>query len=407
MQPLARKTHPIVFLFLIAPYGVMAGYLSVTVAYLLTRAGVGIAEVATLIALSYLPHTWKFLWAPIADTTLNRKTWYLLAALASALGIYLTGALPATQASMPLLTVIVLVSNLASTFLGMAVESLMAHATPDEEKGRAGGWFQAGNLGGGGIGGGLGLWLAERSPAAWMPGAMLAALCLLCCIALFFVAEPKAVRQAQNLWRNLAEVARDLWSVARSRMGYLGLLICFLPIGSGAASNLWSSLAGDWHTSADTVAGVNGVMNGLVSAVGCVIGGYLCDRMDRKHAYALFGVLLALCACGMAFAPRTPAMYVVFVLLYAFVTGLCFASFSAVVLEAIGRGAAATKYSLFGSLSNMPIAYMTAFNGWAYARWGTSTMLYLEAAIGVAGVLLFAGVAMLSHRMQAQTTGIA
>ena len=61
-------------------------------------------------------------------------------------------------------------------------------------------------------------------------------------------------------------------------------------------------------------------------------------------------------------------MYILFVLIYAFITGLAYASFSAVVLEAIGGGAAATKYSMFASLSNAPIAYMTLVIGWAHTQ---------------------------------------
>jgi len=61
---------------LIVPFGAMSGYITVAVAYLLTRAGVSVGETAALVALSYVPHTWKFLWAPIADTTLSRKGWY-------------------------------------------------------------------------------------------------------------------------------------------------------------------------------------------------------------------------------------------------------------------------------------------------------------------------------------------
>ncbi|HTM74978.1 MAG TPA: hypothetical protein VL198_17260, partial [Pseudolabrys sp.] len=74
-----RRTHPSVFLVLIVPFGAMGGYLSVAIGYQLTQAGVSVEEVAALIAASYIPQTWKFLWAPVADTTLSRKTWYLLA----------------------------------------------------------------------------------------------------------------------------------------------------------------------------------------------------------------------------------------------------------------------------------------------------------------------------------------
>src|SRR5205807_560018 len=125
-------------------------------------------------------------------------------------------------------------------------------------------------------------------------GAVLAVASFSCCAAIALVAEPRRAPREEKYYRTLATVIKDLWHVARSRHGFLGLLICFLPIGTGAASNLWSALAGDWHASAETVALVTGVLSGIVMAAGCFAGGYVCDRMDRKAAYALFGVMMAL-----------------------------------------------------------------------------------------------------------------
>jgi MFS family permease len=385
-----RAPRPIVFLFLVVPFGVMSGYLTVAIAYELTQAGVGVDEVAALVAFSFLPHTWKFLWSPIADTTLSRKSWYVWSSLVSAVGIFLTGAVPANAQSLPTLYVVVLVSNVAVTFLSMAVEGLMAYNAGRDVQGRVGGWFQAGNLGGTGIGGGLGLWLAQNLSAPWMAGAILAVLCAMCTVALAWVAEPPPIARGHHYGKTLVEVFRDLWHVVRARAGFLALLICFLPIGSGAASNLWSAVADDWHASANTVALVTGVLSGVVSAFGCLAGGYVSDRMDRKGSYALYGFLLALCAAAMAVAARTESMYVVFTLIYAFVQGLCYAAFTAVVLEAIGTGAAATKYSVYASLSNMPIAYMTVVDGWAHERWGANGLLYADAVIGVVAIGVFA-----------------
>jgi MFS family permease len=164
---------------MIVPFGAMGGYLSVAIGYQLTQAGVSVEQVAELIAVGYIPQTWKFLWAPVADITLSRKTWYLLAAIVSALGIFVTGAVPADAQSLPVLYAAVFVSNVASTFLAMATESLMVYNTPPELQGRAGGWFQAGNLGGNGLGGGAGLWLAQTLPQPWMAAAVLAAASLL------------------------------------------------------------------------------------------------------------------------------------------------------------------------------------------------------------------------------------
>ena len=383
-----RHTHPSAFMFLITPFGVLSGYLTVTIAFLLARNKVGVEAIAALIAVAYAPNVWKFLWAPVADTTLTAKKWYMISSVLTALGIFASGVLPMTAASLPALTSITLVANVACTFLGMSTQSLMAYGVPDHEKGRAGGWFQAGNLGGGGIGGGLGLLLAERLPAPWMPAAILAVLCLACAIPLAFVYEPKHER-AHGVVQGVKFVGRDIWNLARARMGFVALFLCFLPIGSGAASNLWSAVAADWKASADAVAMVTGVVGGLVMAVGSVAGGWVCDRMNRKAAYALYGILQALAAVGMALMPRTESMYILWTTVYAFVTGLTYAGFTAFVLEAMGHGAAATKFSLFASLSNFPIMYMTTIDGRAHTRWGAGGMLYTEAAVGLAGLVLF------------------
>ena len=190
--------------------------------------------------------------------------------------------------------------------------------------------------------------------------------------------------------------------MARSRPGVLALLIVFLPIGTGAASNLWAAVADDWHASANTVALVTGVVGGVVAMAGCLIGGYLSDRMNRKSAYLLYGALQAGCAVAMALSPRTETMYIAFTMAYALITGLTYAGFSAVVLEAIGLGAAATKYNVFASLSNMPIAYMTVIEGWAQARWNVGGMLLAEASLALGGMLVFiAAAAALARRRSA------
>ena len=388
-------------MFLIVPFGAMSGYLTVAIAYLLTKAGVGVEDVAGLVAASYVPHTWKFLWAPIVDTTLSRKRWYLMAAIVSAAGILLMGAIPATSAMLSVLYAVVLVSNVASSFLGMSTESLMVYNTKGEAHGRAGGWFQAGNLGGVGLGGGAGLWLTQAMPEPWMAGAVLAIACGLCASVLVFLPEPPRMSRAASYGRTLLAVLKDLWDVARARVGILALLICFLPIGTGAAANLWSAVSGEWHASAETVALVTGMMSGIVSAAGCLAGGYMSDRIDRKTSYALYGLAMAVCTVAMAIAPRTESMYATFTLLYAFIQGLTYAGFTAVVLETIGHGAAATKYNVFASLSNMPIAYMTVVDGWASAKWGVGGFLLTEAAIGVAGIAVFIAVAMALPRRAA------
>ena len=80
-----KVVHPSVFMFLFLPFGVMSGYISVTIGFILTRAGIPLEQVAPLIAMTLLPNIVKFLWAPLVDTTLSLKKWYIISNIITAL----------------------------------------------------------------------------------------------------------------------------------------------------------------------------------------------------------------------------------------------------------------------------------------------------------------------------------
>ncbi len=396
-----RASHPAVYFVLFAPFSALSGYLAIAAAYALAQAKVPAEAIAGLLAVTFMPHAVKFLWAPIVDLTLTRKTWYLIGCVGSAAGIFITGMTPYRLESIPFLTAVAVAAGIAASLLGMSVESLMAHATPAEEKGRAAGWMQAGNMAGASLGGGLALWMMEDlHVSAMLTNCLMAVLTLACAAALPLVREPapESGNEGFSLKASARAAGKDLWEVASSRLGLLAILVCFLPIGSGGAGNLWSVVAADWHARPATVALVTGVLSGIVSAGGSLLGGFICDRMDRKWAYCLFGGLQALCALAMAAAPHSESSFVIFTTLYALTTGLCYTGYAAVVLEAIGKGAAATKYSLLASLANMPLSWMTLVAGYSQTHWGNNGMLQSEAAIGAAALAVFALAAKVAQR---------
>jgi PAT family beta-lactamase induction signal transducer AmpG len=409
----ARPPHPFLFLVLFIPFGAVPGFLTVALAYELKKKGIDTGDIAIVVGLSYICLLLKWLWAPLVDTLLTRKIWYVGSTLLCGLGFWLAGrAAMGQHPSLVLVSAWLTLSNFTATLLAMAVESLMAATIPDGKRGSAGGWSMAGNLGGQGLGGGLALWLVEsRGFTEAQSGAALGLVCALCCLALRWVDDTKPLLKVEGhveaaghlgVAANLKAIGSDLWELLRSRIGILALMICLLPIGSGAAQNLWSPIAGEWHASADVVAFVTGAMSGLISAAGCLAGGWLCDRIDRKLAYCLFGFSLAVVAAGMALCPRTSNQYVFWTSAYAFVVGLCYAAYCAVVLEAIGKTAAATKFSFLSAVSNSPIMLMTFVDGAANTRWGTNGMLYADALCGVAGIVVFALVAGGTRRRQAE-----
>jgi PAT family beta-lactamase induction signal transducer AmpG len=393
------RLRPVLYIMLFMPMGITNGYTVVALAYLLSKAGVSVGLIAVFAGLSLFPQTWRAVWSPVVDTTLSIRGWYLISASVTGLLMAVTGFVPVTRGNFGWFELLAAGFSLAATVTTITASSLLAHGTSDDEKGRAGGWSQAGNLGGSGLGGGLGLWLTQHAPV-WISGAALGLFCVATSIALLFLAEPSAEHRSQRLLASLANVGRECWALLTTQRGALAFFLMLLPIGQGAAQNLWSAVANDWHASADAVALANGVLSGVVSIVGCLVGGWICDLMDRKTAYCLFGLVLAAASVAMALAPRTEAMFVGFVLLYAFLTGFCYAGFAAVVFETIGKGAAGTKSNLLSGIANVPLIYLGIFDGMGHDRWGASGLLYTDAAVGVAGVALFIGVAIAVHVMR-------
>ena len=364
-------------------------------AFLANKRGLTVQQGAELIAIAMLPHVWKFFWAPVADTTLSRRRWYLISSLCCATGTFATATIPLGPPTLRLIEVLALATSVATTFLGFSVEAMMAHLTPRVDRGRVSGWFQAGNLGGSGIGGGLGLWLLTKFPAGWEAGLFLAIAMMGYAAVLPLLPDVPAEARNTSIARAIRRVGSELWAVIRSRDGVLAAVLCFVPVGTGAASRVMaqSEVAAHWGAGSGEVELVQGFLGGIVSMFGCIAGGYGCARLGARTSYAVFGGIMAAVAAAMAFLPATPLVYFAGNLAYSFVTGLCYAAFTGFVLDAIGAGVAATKYNGFASLSNTPIWYMGLFLAAVQTSLGSRDMLLGESACGVLGILVFALVA--------------
>jgi predicted MFS family arabinose efflux permease len=115
--------------------------------------------------------------------------------------------------------------------------------------------------------------------------------------------------------------------------------------------------------------------------LGCVLGGIVADRWGNWVAYLGSGMFCAVVTLVMSVFPMQPYVYISGVLLYSFGLGLMNAAFSSVILYAIGKTNASTKYALLSSLGNLPVVYMTTFDGWAHDKFNSKFMLVAEALL--------------------------
>ncbi|HEU4384478.1 MAG TPA: MFS transporter [Anaeromyxobacteraceae bacterium] len=397
-----RPSPPAIFGLTIQPFAAAVGYLTIAAPFWLKDQGVSLAAIGAVQAGAMTPHALKFLWAPLIDVGARRKAWFAWMTAATAALLVALSILPAPARHLGLFAALATLAQVAGTTAAAAADGLMAATIRLEDQGKAGGWRMAGNVGGTGILGAMALWLSARSsPRA--AGLALAGLVLLCGLGALAIQEPRlrdeVVERAGSLWRalwlRLAAVGRDTWTTLASREGWTGLVICAVPVGLGALTNLFSAMAVDYGASVDLVAAVNGLGGGLVGALGSLAGGVLADRMNRRLAYALAGGLTALVAAAMLAAPMSPATFAWGALAYSFMNGAAFAALAALILEMVGdSAAAATKYSLFTAVASMTSSYTTALDGLAseIRGWGSRGALAADVVLTACGIAVLLAV---------------
>ncbi|MBV8062724.1 MAG: MFS transporter [Nevskia sp.] len=372
-------------------FGVAGGYTSVAMPLILRQAGVPMSTIGGVSAAVLVPLSWQFLWAPVLDVGLRRRSWLLLAAALGALLLAASLLLSLPGQLWPFEVCCVLGQGLTG-LVSACNGALVATRVPPSQHGRASGWLNAANLGGSAVGGGLVIQLADRlTPQAAAIG--LGLLTFLPALAVLLVDEPlRAQRTPRQVFSTMW---RDVRHTATSRRGWTGILFCLAPVSTPALLDLFSAVGGDYGASSDTVGFTMGYGSGLLTALGALLGGRFLDRLDKRRAYLLSGLLIALVDAVMACAPRSEVTYIAGTLVYSLVAGLCFAAFTAVVLEIIGEvdRSAATQYTLFDAAGNLATSYLAWMDGHGYDLFkarglpGSGGLLLTDAGMNVAGVI--------------------
>lgn len=382
---MTRHHSPALFSVLVLPYAFTTSVTVVLMPYLLRKYGFSVDQIANIVVIASLPSIWSFLWSPLADVGLRRRSWLMLSALGAGLACCM--AIFGVHGSQWLVTALLFLMNAFAGLLSSSCGALLT-SMPAELRGRASGWYQAGNTGGTAIGGGLFIWLADRAPLS-MLGIVIPAMMLVPMLAALWIEETAPM--ARKLGPRVADLFLDMKDLFRSRRTWIGLMFLLSPVGSAAVVNLISGMGPDYQASGDIVLWVTGIGGGLLSALGCFLGGFAADKIGRMFSYAMTGGLAAIFGLYLGFAPPTPFTYAVGYSGYAVAAGFGYAVFTAMVLDILGsrKHAAASGYAILNSAGNFPIEYMTWFIGLAYARWGLKGLMTVDAvANGGFGIAL-------------------
>jgi PAT family beta-lactamase induction signal transducer AmpG len=138
------------------------------------------------------------------------------------------------------------------------------------------------------------------------------------------------------------------------------------------------------------------VYSTVLSAIGCIVGGWLGDRLGLRKMIAFFYGLTALPVLYLALTLSrnagidglaTSDFYAAY-LAAATCMGLHYGISAAVFMGLTNPAVAATQFTAFMSLKNLTIAYTNGWQGVVADASGYSTVLYIDAVLVLAPLLV-------------------
>ena len=395
-QP-APVVHEWSWLFglMIAPTGALANGLvqGGALAYLLSTQGIMSGGQSHLIALLGIPTWLYFVWSPITDFFVKRRTWLLIGGLGA-------GGLIVVAFHQPHLTsrssvVLMLVSTCLVQLVVSSCGGIMAGLGSDMERKRASSFYQAGCMGFGALAAWVLVYMSSRvqqGTLGWIAGAIIG-LPTLSALA----APARQELSKGNLGESLRSVGVEFRRTFSTWRAVPYVVYVLLPAGTGAAIGLLPGVAAQYQVSGDSVAWMNGLAGGLLLAAGALsfaAVSWLLRRMRLRVSAIVLATFISL-VNAMTIAilwlghldPRT---YFIGVTLYLFTSGMSYASSTAVVLEFMGDAgtSGSTRYSLINSLGNVPVQYMILVDGWGGDHFGVRGLAGMECVVGIAATVV-------------------
>jgi MFS transporter, PAT family, beta-lactamase induction signal transducer AmpG len=381
------RDRPWLFAFLITPEAVISlGLLSGALTYLLRDQGVSPGRAASIAALLALPHAIFFLWGPLTDFWMRRRTWLLLAALAAAIAMVVAFHQP--QLASPLAVSLLFLSACFGVFVTAACGGILGTLHSELSRRRASSFYQTGSLAFGAIAVYVLVTYSGRlslSSLGWIVAAMIVVPSLFALLApeQSMIREHGAHQTAVRIWHEFKSTFLR-WEA----IPYTLLVGC--PCCSGAMIGQLPQLARDYHVTGHQVAWINGVAGALLASAGALAASLIPIRVRAPIAFLLAGLANAATLAIFALGPLHPAVYFTGTVLFLFTIGAGYALFTGVALEFLGGSgkSGSSRYAIINSIGNLPVAYMTYLDGRGYALWGPRAMPGVDAIITAAGCLI-------------------
>jgi len=374
-----RWPLPWVFVLMPLPYGIFLGYLQTPLPYLLRQMGFTVDRIGSIEAFVLLPMALYFLWSPVVDFWIRRRTWMVLFAAIS--GAMLFGAVLLLPRHTELATTLLFAGFSVNLLTTAASGGILASTQNEHGKAQGAAWAQGGMLAASALGGAVLLYFSKRLPLP-IAGTIAALMVALPAGIALTIGEPAPETSAKEFLKTCGTMGREIKETLFSWKSLPGILLLMSPVGSGSAQSLFAAMARDYGVGEHGVMLLNGVLGGVLTMLGAFAAVVVPAHWDRRLAYGAAGLACSLSGGYLALAPMRPFEYFLGVGFYMLTTGMCYAFFLGVVMVTMGEAgrSASSRYTILVSLGNLPVVYMTKVEGWGFSLFGPRGVPAFDAA---------------------------
>ena len=410
------------FFFLYLTEGIPLGFAATAAATVLRREGVGPADIGAFVGSLYLP--WAFKWAvgPFVDIFYSdklgrRRTWIL-----AAQGMMTVTLLMTTGASLPselkLFTLLIIIHNIFGATQDVAIDALAVGSLSTKERGLANGVMFAAAYLGQAVGGSAVLYMLDAGMSFTMATVIVAA--TIFAVTLFVVIpmrEPKDPHAPSREGQGLASVIRELQTFAAEtwrgfashRGSTLAVIFALLPPGAMSLGlALQSNVSVELGLTDSDIATLT-LWSTVLSAAGCLAGGYLSDIIGRRRALAIYIPLMSIPVLYLAWLMQNAGWIMpvdttladrplaesglitgfwIATLSYSVFNGLMYGTRTALFMDVTNPAVAATQFTAYMALLNLTINYSANWQGQWIETFGYPSTLLVDAVFGLVCLLI-------------------
>lgn len=377
MSPARRVPPPWVLSIPIATFGMVAGFIIVTLPQILAAQNVPGGQIAVAVAIITSPSFWIFLVAPILDVRFRRRTYALWFGL---FAVFCTAFTVFYHPSKVEIEVVMVIAFLSVALYAAAIGGWTGALIEKEQASKLGTWNTIFNI----CSGGLGVLISGFVTQHLSPGSgalLILVIFLAPMLAFFFIPAPAVDGTLAS--ESFRRFHREVMSLFKRREVLVALAIFILPSASFALTNTIGGWGKEFKSDPSLVSFFGGVGSIVAGAIGSFLIPPIAKKLPLRPMYLAIGIIGACFTLSLLLLPRTSATFGLAFFGENLFQSAAFATMFAIIFDVIGKGnpLAATIFAVLTNAGAFPIFYMEIVDGHGFDWNGITGAFIVDALV--------------------------